>query len=356
MRYLFISTQLELGGAQVKAVNIAARLRQRGHYAEVWFLYRKRSAFSEVEQAHCLLNHKPVSIFEYLNLVRRLNRLVRKVRPDIIVGLAHYASPLACAAGWLNGVPSRVATQCGQLNAFPRLATWLDFAAGTGGFYSRNFAASEGVREGFARFPERYRRRMKVVYDGIDLRDSNLDQHQARQLFSLPGDAPLLVNVGRLSPVKNQAYVIELLQQLPGVHLAIVGAGELEQHIREMIISRGLDGRVHLLGEIPPERVPDFLRAGDVFVFPSLNEGFGLAAVEAMYLSLPVVSSAVAPLPEVIGTAGIQLSLSDPEAWVGTITDLLADPPRRQRMGFRAKARAARLSLDSTTEAYEALP
>jgi glycosyltransferase involved in cell wall biosynthesis len=175
-------------------------------------------------------------------------------------------------------------------------------------------------------------------------------------LFSLPSDAPLLVNIGRLSPGKNQAYVIELLQRLPGVHLAIVGAGELEQHIREMIISRGLDRRVHLLGEIPPQRVPDFLRAGDVFVFPSLNEGFGLAAVEAMYLSLPVVSSGVAPLREVIGTAGIQLSLSDPEAWVGAITDLLADPPRRQQMGFTAKARAARFSLDSITEAYEALP
>jgi UDP-N-acetylglucosamine:LPS N-acetylglucosamine transferase len=175
MRYLFISTQLELGGAQVKAVNVAARLRQRGHHAEVWFLYRKRSAFSEVEQANCLLDRKPVSIVEYLILVRRLNQLVRKVRPDIIVGLAHYASPLACAAGWLNGVPTRVATQCGQLNAFPRLASCLDFAAGTAGFYSHNFAASEGVREGFARFPERYRRRMKVVCDGIDLRDSNLD-------------------------------------------------------------------------------------------------------------------------------------------------------------------------------------
>jgi glycosyltransferase involved in cell wall biosynthesis len=223
------------------------------------------------------------------------------------------------------------------------------------GFYSRNIAASKGVEEGFDRFPKRYRRRMEVVYDGAELRCSNLDQRQARQLFSLPADVPLLVNVGRLSPEKNQIYVVELLRCLPGVHLAIAGAGELEQQIRQIIISGRLDCRVHLLGEIRPESVPDFLRAGDIFVFPSLNEGFGLAAVEAMYLSLPVVSSTAAPLPEVIGMAGIQLSLSDRKAWVDTLTELLSDPSRRREMGIRAKERAACFSLDSITDAYEAL-
>jgi glycosyltransferase involved in cell wall biosynthesis len=355
MKYLFIATQLELGGAQVKAVNVAARLRQRGHDAEVWFLYRKRDAFSEFEQSRCLLDRRPTSIAEYLTLIHRLNRLVRKVRPDIIVGFAYYASPLACSFGWLNGVRTRVATQCGQLNAFPRFAWYLDFAAGSSGLYSRNFAASEGVRESFARFPARYRRRMEVVYDGVDLRGSNLEQRQARRLFSLPGDAPLLVNLGRLSREKNQEYVINLLQCLPDVHLAIAGEGGLRQRIRQIIISRGLERRVHLLGEITPERVPDFLRAGDIFVFPSLHEGFGLAAVEAMHLSLPVVSSTVAPLPEVIGTAGIQLPLSDPRAWIDTIAALLVDARRRQEIGVSAKARAACFSLDAITDAYETI-
>jgi glycosyltransferase involved in cell wall biosynthesis len=354
-KFLLICTQLEFGGAQVKAVNLAAMLRRRGHEAEVWFLYNKRPAFTAVEESRCLLNHRPTRKFDYFRITARLNDLIRRKRPDVIVGLAHYASPLACCLALANGVQTRIATQCGPLDAFPGPARWLDLLAGTVGAYTWSVAASNGVRQTFARFPKTYRQRIRVIYDGVPLRSAAFDQLEARDLFSLPRDVPLLINIGRLSPLKNQIYAIELLEQLPGTHLAIVGDGELRTELETAIRYKGLSDRVHLLGEIDPERVPDFLRCGNIFIFPSMQEGFGLAAVEAMHMGLPVVSSNTPPLPEIIGAGGIQLPLADRGAWRDNIASLLTADERRRAMGRRAMARASIFTLERMADAYESL-
>ena len=354
-KFLFVSTQLEAGGAQVKGVNLAAELRRRGHDAHVWFLYRKRCAFGADEQNRCLLPRQPRSPADVVSILARLSRLIREQRPDVVVGLAHYASPLSCGFARLHGVPARMATQCDRFETFPRLAAWLDWLAGIAGAYTSNIAASDAVRESFARFPKAYRCRLSVIYDGIQLRSSALDQRAARDLFSLPQEVPLLVNVGRLAVQKNQMHLIRVLQGLPRTHLAILGEGELRSELQTAIASMDLAGRVHLLGEIDPARVPDFLRCGDLFVFPSLHEGFGLAAVEAMQLGLPVVSSNVSPLSDLIGAAGILLPVSDVATWTNSIFELLADSDRRRELGQRAQARAACFSVELMADRYEAL-
>ena len=68
-KFLFIATQLEFGGAQVKAVNLARELEKRGHTAEVWFLYRKRAAFTQLEQSRCLLPSKPTHLGQLIMML-----------------------------------------------------------------------------------------------------------------------------------------------------------------------------------------------------------------------------------------------------------------------------------------------
>lgn len=354
-RFLFISTQLENGGAQVKGVTLAAELRRRGHDAQVWFLYRKRLAFGANEQDQCLLARRPLSVGDFVTVLVRLNRLIRGQRPDVVIGLAHYASPLSCAIAWLQGVPTRLATQCGLIGAFPRPAAWLDWLAGMVGAYTANISASEAVQAAFARFPAGYRRRLRVIQDGIQLSTSSLDWRAARHQFSLPEDVPLLVHMGRLTKSKNQSHLFDVLERLPAVHLAILGEGELRSELQKIVDGKGLYARVHMLGEINHERVPDFLRCGDVFVFPSLYEGFGLAVIEAMHVGLPVVASNVQPLSDLIGGAGVLLPPSNADAWANGILELLADVGRRSELGRRGKARAAKFSIEVMADEYEAI-
>ena len=136
--FLFVCTQLELGGVQVKAVNLAKSLRGRGHDAQVWFLYRKRPCSSAVEQTRCLLDRKPLTPIDYLTILTRLSRLIKEQNPDIVLGMGHYASPLACGCALAHGIKSRIATQCGLRDTFPPLAQALDWLAGTLGVYTCN--------------------------------------------------------------------------------------------------------------------------------------------------------------------------------------------------------------------------
>ena len=88
------------------------------------------------------------------------------------------------------------------------------------------------------------------------------------------------------------------------------------------------------------------------FVFPSRNEGFGLAAAEAMACGAPVVSSNAGSLAEVVGGGGVLLSPDDAEAWTATLARVLTDADFRADLSRRALARSDAFSWDRAADAY----
>jgi glycosyltransferase involved in cell wall biosynthesis len=120
----------------------------------------------------------------------------------------------------------------------------------------------------------------------------------------------------------------------------IAGDGPLRRQLAQRIAHHGLACRVTMLGPVTdPSR---FLNALDLFVMPSLNEGLGVAALEAAAAGLPVVASAVGGLPEVVddGRAGVLVKAADPHALADAIVRLAADSDRRAAMGGEARRRA----------------
>jgi len=153
----------------------------------------------------------------------------------------------------------------------------------------------------------------------------------------------ILLNVARVSPQKGLIYALralpEIVKRYPRAHLLSVGATtdpawhkQLEREAAQL----GVTDHFHLLGA--RRDVMDFLRACDVFIFPSLYEGLGIALIEAMAAGCACVATAAGPIPEVVtdGEDGILVAPADPEAIATAVCDLLANEQLRARLGLAA--------------------
>lgn len=131
---------------------------------------------------------------------------------------------------------------------------------------------------------------------GIDLskfENVNVDRAEKRHEIGVPENAFLLLSVGELNENKNHQIIIKAMAKLndPRVHYAIAGEGENREYLLDLAESLGVSEQVHLLGY--RKDIPELNHSADVFCFPSLREGLGLAAIEAMACGLPVVTSNV---------------------------------------------------------------
>jgi glycosyltransferase involved in cell wall biosynthesis len=148
-------------------------------------------------------------------------------------------------------------------------------------------------------------------------------------------DTPVLLCVCRLEPQKGVDVAIRALREIPGAQLVVLGEGpqrgELEQLARE------LDLPVYLPGRVPD--VAAWLRRADLLVHPVRWEGFGLALLEAMLASLPIVATKVSSIPEIVvdGETGLLVPPDDPGALAAAVNRVLADP---SDYGERGRARA----------------
>lgn len=162
-----------------------------------------------------------------------------------------------------------------------------------------------------------------------------------------------LLYVGTLQPRKNLARVLgafrEILDSFPDVTLVLAGGkGWLFEQIAAEISRLQLTNRVILPGFIPEADKPALLSGATAFLFPSLYEGFGLPALEAMACGTPVLASNVSSLPEVVGEAAVLVSPTDTAAIAGGMRQLLADATLRKTLVARGYQQAAQFSWEKT--------
>jgi glycosyltransferase involved in cell wall biosynthesis len=180
-----------------------------------------------------------------------------------------------------------------------------------------------------------------------------------RRRYGLEG--PFLLSVGSLEPGKNRERLLQAFARLRAgglKHTLVVAGQRAWRYEGEAPLARrlGLADSVRFLGHVPQADLPALYSAAEVFVFPSLYEGFGLPALEAMACGTPVVASNVSALPEVVGDAALQVSPLDVEALADAMERLLRDGRLRSDLRERGLARAARFSWEKaarqTVEVY----
>jgi len=150
-------------------------------------------------------------------------------------------------------------------------------------------------------------------------------------------------------PLKGIRYLLEAFAQLrrdrPSLHLTVIGSTNGSSGTARLIQELGLDGSIRLTGRVPYEEIVSTYAETTVAVVPSLYEGFGLPAVEAMSCEVPVVCTRAGALPEVVGedgSAGIIVPPGDPDRLRLAIGELLDSPERRVSMGKAGRARVIR--------------
>lgn len=183
--------------------------------------------------------------------------------------------------------------------------------------------------------------RVRSIPTGIDLgRFVPGERGPAREAIGLPREAPVIGIVATLRSWKGHRYLLEAFAALrtPDALLVIVGDGPQREALTAQANALGIAARVRFAGN--QADVAPWLRAFDVFCLPSYaNEGVPQALMQAMASALPVVTTPVGSIGEIVedGTTGMMVSPRDPVGLGAALEALLQDAPRRERLGRRAR-------------------
>jgi glycosyltransferase involved in cell wall biosynthesis len=179
----------------------------------------------------------------------------------------------------------------------------------------------------------------------------------AREELSALGlnlERPFLLAVGNLQPRKNLVRLLEAFDELVtrrGQDAALVIVGPRSYRAEEIISAAGrVADRVHFTGYVTDRQLAAFYRCSTAFVFPSLYEGFGLPALEAMAHGVPMACSDAGALPEVCGDAAIMFNPHSVMSIVDALERILRESDLRQKLSVAGKARAAKFSWKKTAE------
>jgi glycosyltransferase involved in cell wall biosynthesis len=203
------------------------------------------------------------------------------------------------------------------------------------------------------------REKTQLVYPGVDDRYQAQDQVKAAEYISRKYGVPrrYLATVGIVHPRKNQQFLVKVLGilkkngQLDCPLLVVGPMGWKNSPLFREIQAAGLtESDIRFLGYIPDEDMPLFYAGAQVFLFPTLYEGFGLPPIEAMACGAPVIASDSPCMPEVLGDAAILESLTSPERFATSIVRVLSDDQVRDALRTKGIQRAQRFRYQTSVK------
>lgn len=341
------------GGVESHVRALASEFARRGHEVTVvTSRYDRTLPIEERFEGYRILRSRSLGVVYNTPIDIGTGRLLREVPADVLH--VHYPPPLTAYFGLRRlprtpaSVPVCLTYHCDLYLPGPlgRLLT---------GVYNRVFLPPTFRRvdrfvvhtSSYGRTSKALRGRpLEIVPSSVDLERFRPDEdgHEIRARLQL-GDSRVLAFTGRLVPHKGVDSLLRALAQLPkDVTLVVVGRGPTLPNLLSTARRLGVEERVRFCPNVSDAELPRYLRAADLFVFPSQNrlEGFGLAVAEAMAAGLPVVIADMPGVREVIapGVEGLLVEPLLPQDIAEKVGSLLEDPERRSAMARAARRRA----------------
>jgi len=299
--------------------------------------------------------------------VWRLFWLLKREGYDVIHTHTAEVGGAAMLAAWLAGVPNRIASyehtktywrNPGLLN---RLAVavlqWMERRWAT-----RILGVAEVCLDVYHPRWRQYPEQFQICYNGVDIGrfSGTVVASEVRRELGLPADSLVVGHVGGLRKPKNHQTFVDVAERVSkrfeNVHFLLVGEGELRQQIELEVAKRGLSNRFVFAGN--RHDVPRMLAVMDVFVMPSLDEGFPLAVAEAQLCGLPLVASDIPGIREALCPSMHKFCRHslDSTGMAEQVISLLEDPELRSKLGHEAREYvSSRFSINRTVRQLESV-
>ena len=187
---------------------------------------------------------------------------------------------------------------------------------------------------------------------------------QTLHRFGLDSTSRYLAYFGGLAPHKNLESLLQVFKKLTSevafqsLELVLIGPSETDTinpdgpTLRQIIADSKLDKATIITGYLPDQEVVHLLTAASIMVLPSIEEGFGLGAVEAAACGTAVIATKNSPLPDLLGEAGVFIDTKNTAELQSALTDLLANDQKRQQMAQTAREKASELSWENSAEKF----
>lgn len=214
------------------------------------------------------------------------------------------------------------------------------------------FAVSEHTKKDVIHYTGCAEEKITVAYEAADriyqpIADRNILQDISRK-YDLPEQ--FILYVGSLSPRKNTPTLLKAFASVKDrvPHSLVITASKSwkDRNVYELIKKLGLQSRLVKLGYVETEDMPVLYNLANVYIYPSVYEGFGLPVLEAMQCGCPVIASNTTSIPEVAGDAAMLIEPLDVKAWADSIYQVITDKKLRDEMVKKGFARAKEFSWD----------
>jgi glycosyltransferase involved in cell wall biosynthesis len=319
---------MDTGGAEMLVAQLCRRQRAAGHVPRVDCLFRLGALGERLRRDGIAVEVYPAS--SRLQLMWRIWRRFREERIEVVH--CHNATPAFVAAipARAAGAHSIVVTRHGLV---PPPYSWrreVKVSAAVRLSNAQVVAVCEVARQNLANAPWADPSRIQTIYNGTELLPPETPTPVPRK------EGFTLLNVGRLTVAKDQATLLRAfasaVRTAPDLRLWIAGDGALAPALRELCRELGLERLVHLLGDRTD--ISNLLAHADLFVMSSISEGLPVSLLEALAAGVPVLTTSVGGMTEVVTASGSGrlVAPKDAEALAAAILDMRQLGPRLAEM------------------------
>jgi glycosyltransferase involved in cell wall biosynthesis len=334
---MYLAHTFKVGGAEEMVLNLVRHLPADRFEPQVCCIHEPGPIGDEIARTGT-----PVASLGLIPGLRHpfavdgIRRYLRATRPTIVHTFLLTASLYGRLAAMLARIRVIVGTEVNIYERKRPAHAWIErlLMAGT----DRVIVSAASVKQFYEQQVRADPVKVEVIYNAVDFAQlqTSVPRSELRRTLGIADDAVVAGTIARLTEQKGHRYLLQALSDtsaLQQLHLLVIGDGDLRSELEQMAGERGLIGRVHFLGA--RRDLGNLIGAMDLFVLPSLWEGLPLSLVLAMGAGLPVVSTTVAGVPEVVTDeeTGLLVPPGDAPRLGAALARLVSDRDAAARLG-----------------------